>query len=156
MKKLKKPTHRWLDKPLQTPQPQNNYSMCTIQQHLYPSGSLYGPAVPLKAVTHVVGRAGWHTSLDRTVAGWQGHLISQIALLHVICRDFYRAWILWCFIGLWHGFACFFVPMAALARRSAVSSSGTHATVNSFGTAVMTSVVITVTLRVRGASARIT
>jgi hypothetical protein len=64
-------------------------------------------------------------------------------------RDFYRAWLLWCVIGLWHGAACFYVPMAALGRRASVSGSGSHVTVAGYGTAVMTAVIITVTLRVR-------
>lgn len=70
-------------------------------------------------------------------------------MLPLVDRDFYLAWLLWSFIGLWHGLACFYVPMAALARHAAVSSSGTHATEASFGTAVMTAVIVTVTLRVR-------
>jgi hypothetical protein len=62
--------------------------------------------------------------------------------------DFYCAWLLWSAIGLWHGLCCFFVPLAALGRRGAVSRNGAHASVNGLGTAVMTAVVITVTLRV--------
>jgi hypothetical protein len=53
-----------------------------------------------------------------------------------------------CCKGLWHGFACFYIPIRALAGRAAVSSGGRHVTVITAGTAVMTAVVITVTLRV--------
>ncbi|WIA18543.1 hypothetical protein OEZ85_009989 [Tetradesmus obliquus] len=62
--------------------------------------------------------------------------------------DFYRAWLLWVCLGLWHGFACFYVPTLALGGWAGVSASGSHASVEQLGTAVMTAILVTVTLRV--------
>lgn len=64
------------------------------------------------------------------------------------CSDFYRAWLLWVCLGLWHGFACFYVPTLALGGWAGVSASGSHASVEQLGTAVMTAILVTVTLRV--------
>jgi hypothetical protein len=68
--------------------------------------------------------------------------------------DFYRAWLLWVCLGLWHGFACFYVPTLTLASRAAVSVSGSHTTVQQLGTAIMTAILVTVTLRVSGVTGR--
>ena len=58
-----------------------------------------------------------------------------------------RSWLLWIALGLWHGVCAFFIPMHALAT---VNKAGATASVYLFGTAVMTSVLVIVTLRVRG------
>jgi hypothetical protein len=64
------------------------------------------------------------------------------------CSDFYRAWLLWVCLGLWHGFACFYVPTLTLGGWAGVSVSGSHASVEELGTAIMTAILVTVTLRV--------
>ena len=63
-------------------------------------------------------------------------------------RDFYRAWLLWTCLGVWHGVVCFGVPLRAFAGSAAVGMAGWHASLEELGSAVMTAVVITVTLRV--------
>lgn len=63
-------------------------------------------------------------------------------------RDFYRAWLLWTCLGVWHGVVCFGVPLRAFAGGAAVGMAGWHASLEELGSAVMTAVVITVTLRV--------
>jgi hypothetical protein len=69
----------------------------------------------------------------------------------LLCRsDFYRAWLLWVCLGLWHGFACFYVPTLTLGGWAGVSMSGSHASVEELGTAIMTAILVTVTLRVSG------
>ncbi|KAF6252040.1 hypothetical protein COO60DRAFT_1463913 [Scenedesmus sp. NREL 46B-D3] len=62
--------------------------------------------------------------------------------------DFYRAWLLWVCLGLWHGAACFYVPTLTLAGWAGVSGSGSAASVEQLGTAIMTAILVTVTLRV--------
>lgn len=56
-----------------------------------------------------------------------------------------RAWLLWLSLGLWHGMAAYFIPLHALAPAAAGGTPSVHV----LGTAVMTSVLVIVTLRVR-------
>jgi hypothetical protein len=51
-------------------------------------------------------------------------------------------------LGIWHGICCFVIPVRVL---SGVNDAGRHTNVYGMGTAVMTAVVITVTLRVSDA-----
>ncbi|KIY97562.1 phospholipid-translocating ATPase [Monoraphidium neglectum] len=59
--------------------------------------------------------------------------------------DFVRAWLLWISLGLWHGVCAFFIPLHAMATPN---RAGATASVYLLGTAVMTSVIVIVTLRV--------
>ncbi|KAI8466535.1 MAG: hypothetical protein J3K34DRAFT_524465 [Monoraphidium minutum] len=58
---------------------------------------------------------------------------------------FVRAWILWIGLGLWHGAVAFFIPLNTMATPN---RAGSTASVYLLGTAVMTSVLVIVTMRV--------
>jgi hypothetical protein len=58
-----------------------------------------------------------------------------------------RSWLLWIALGLWHGVCAFFIPLHAMVS---VTRAGSTASVYLLGSAVMTSVLVIVTMRVRG------
>jgi hypothetical protein len=42
------------------------------------------------------------------------HAAAAASLFILCCSDFYRAWLPWVCLGLWHGFAGFYVPTLTL------------------------------------------